>query len=368
MSFERFTDALLDDIKHQVPISRVVGDYVIWDKKKSQARKGDFWACCPFHGEKSPSFHADDRRAQYHCFGCGVTGDHFKFLTEKTGLSFPDAVARVAGLAGISLPNRERRDETEQEKADREARMRVEAEDSARRRAAAQVETEKDKQRRAETAAGIWAETKPLAGTHAEAYLVARGIPPVVEWPWDPKDTLRFHPALRYPDAGKFPALVCRVQDAWGETVGVWRIFLSVTSPEKADVPDAKLGLGPVAGGAIRIGGDAPDIGAAEGAESALGAYALEDFRRPVWALMSTSGMRGFEPPMFIVKLRVWQDSDFGKFDKTGVLHEPPGITAARDLRARLIPTGIKCIIQNGQVHGDALDLLLARKQHEKSA
>ena len=58
------------------------------------------WACCPFHGEKTPSFHADDRKGIYHCFGCGVTGDHFRFLTEKAGMSFPEAVEKLAGHGG----------------------------------------------------------------------------------------------------------------------------------------------------------------------------------------------------------------------------------------------------------------------------
>src|SRR5690606_18178395 len=64
-------------------------------------------ACCPFHGEKSPSFHCEDRKGRYHCFGCGVSGDHFRFLTELEGLSFPEAVERIADLAGVRMPTRD---------------------------------------------------------------------------------------------------------------------------------------------------------------------------------------------------------------------------------------------------------------------
>ncbi|MGJ8529032.1 DNA primase [Maritalea sp.] len=103
----RFTDQFLDDIRDRISISQVVGEQVVWDKKKSQPQKGDFWACCPFHGEKTPSFHADDRRGRYHCFGCGVSGDHFRFLVEKSGLSFPEAVEKLAGQAGIPMPARD---------------------------------------------------------------------------------------------------------------------------------------------------------------------------------------------------------------------------------------------------------------------
>lgn len=107
----RFSDQFLDEIRQRLPITQVVGEHVLWDKRKSQPGKGDMWACCPFHGEKSPSFHADDRRGIYHCFGCGVSGDHFRFLTEKAGLSFPEAVERLAGMAGVPMPARDERQE-----------------------------------------------------------------------------------------------------------------------------------------------------------------------------------------------------------------------------------------------------------------
>ncbi|MCF4099000.1 DNA primase [Maritalea mediterranea] len=112
----RFSDQFLDEIRERLNISQVVGEYVTWDKRKSQPGRGDFWACCPFHGEKTPSFHADDRKGIYHCFGCGVTGDHFRFLVEKGGLSFPEAVERLAGQAGVQLPARDPQQEARQQK------------------------------------------------------------------------------------------------------------------------------------------------------------------------------------------------------------------------------------------------------------
>ncbi|WDR05165.1 DNA primase [Devosia rhodophyticola] len=107
----RFTDQFLEEIRQRLPITQVVGEHVLWDKRKSQPGRGDMWACCPFHGEKSPSFHADDNRGIYHCFGCGVTGDHFRFLTEKVGMSFPEAVERLAEMAGVPMPARDERQE-----------------------------------------------------------------------------------------------------------------------------------------------------------------------------------------------------------------------------------------------------------------
>jgi DNA primase len=100
----RFSNAFLDEIRDRVPISDVIGRRVTWDRRKTNTSRGDFWACCPFHGEKSPSFHCEDRKGRYHCFGCGVSGDHFRFLTELEGLNFPEAVQQIADMAGIALP------------------------------------------------------------------------------------------------------------------------------------------------------------------------------------------------------------------------------------------------------------------------
>lgn len=107
----RFSDTFLEEIRQRLPITQVVGEHVLWDKRKSQPGKGDMWACCPFHAEKSPSFHADDRRGIYHCFGCGASGDHFRFLTEKAGMSFPEAVEKLAVMAGVPMPVRDERTE-----------------------------------------------------------------------------------------------------------------------------------------------------------------------------------------------------------------------------------------------------------------
>ncbi len=100
----RFSPQFLDQIRARVNVSTVVGRHVSWDRRKSQPGKGDFWACCPFHSEKSPSFHADDRKGRYHCFGCKASGDVFTFLVEKSGLKFNEAVEQLAQEAGIALP------------------------------------------------------------------------------------------------------------------------------------------------------------------------------------------------------------------------------------------------------------------------
>ena len=107
----RFSPTFLDEIRDRVPISAVIGQRVSWDRRKTNAARGDYWACCPFHGEKSPSFHCEDKKGRYHCFGCGVSGDHFRFLTELDGLGFPEAVERIADMAGVPMPARDEADE-----------------------------------------------------------------------------------------------------------------------------------------------------------------------------------------------------------------------------------------------------------------
>ncbi|WP_048648051.1 DNA primase [Nitratireductor soli] len=103
----RFSTSFLDEIRDRVPISQVVGTRVTFDRRKTNASRGDYWGCCPFHGENTPSFHCEDRKGRYHCFGCGVSGDHFRFLSELDGISFPEAVERVADMAGVPMPERD---------------------------------------------------------------------------------------------------------------------------------------------------------------------------------------------------------------------------------------------------------------------
>ncbi|MEO1468252.1 MAG: DNA primase, partial [Pseudomonadota bacterium] len=103
----KFAPSFLDEIRSRLTLSDVVGRKVTWDRRKSQPAKGDHWAPCPFHQEKTASFHADDRKGFYHCFGCGVSGDVFTFVTESENLSFPEAVERLAEEAGVAMPSRE---------------------------------------------------------------------------------------------------------------------------------------------------------------------------------------------------------------------------------------------------------------------
>lgn len=99
----------LEELRNRVPISSVVGRKVTWDMRKSNQAKGDFWAPCPFHQEKSASFHVDDRKGFYYCFGCHAKGDILNFLRETENLGFMEAVEVLAREAGMTMPERDPR-------------------------------------------------------------------------------------------------------------------------------------------------------------------------------------------------------------------------------------------------------------------
>src|ERR1700733_1917725 len=106
-----------DRVKQQADIVRVVGEYVRL-KKIGQ----NFTGLCPFHAEKSPSFNVHPTKQIYHCFGCGVGGDVFKFVMEMEKCSFPESIRVVAEKCGIAVPQpRERSPEERKENQQRTA-------------------------------------------------------------------------------------------------------------------------------------------------------------------------------------------------------------------------------------------------------
>ena len=95
----RFPPSLLDEIRARLPVSHVAGRRV---KLKRQGR--EFAGLSPFKQEKTPSFTVNDQKGFYHCFASGEHGDIFTFLMKTEGLSFPEAVERLAREAGVDMP------------------------------------------------------------------------------------------------------------------------------------------------------------------------------------------------------------------------------------------------------------------------
>lgn len=89
----------LRTLKEKVNIVEVAGSYITLDK-----RGASYWACCPFHHEKTPSFAINEAGQYYHCFGCGESGDVIRFVSEMESLDFMEAVKLLADRAKIPMP------------------------------------------------------------------------------------------------------------------------------------------------------------------------------------------------------------------------------------------------------------------------
>ncbi|MGY8995561.1 MAG: DNA primase, partial [Alphaproteobacteria bacterium] len=105
-----FPPQFLDEIRTRVPLADIVGKQV-----RLQRRGREFTGLCPFHREKSPSFSVVEDKGFFHCFGCGAHGDVIGFVMRTENLAFPEAVERLAGMAGMEMP-RQTPQEREHEK------------------------------------------------------------------------------------------------------------------------------------------------------------------------------------------------------------------------------------------------------------
>ena len=98
----RFPGDFLQKVRDNTNILDVVGSYVSLKKKGKR-----YWACCPFHQEKTPSFSVSPEDGLYYCFGCHAGGDIFSFVEKMENLSFTEAVERLAEAAHLELPQAE---------------------------------------------------------------------------------------------------------------------------------------------------------------------------------------------------------------------------------------------------------------------
>ena len=144
-----FPTEFLDELRARVPLSGVIGRRV-----KLVKRGREHTGLCPFHNEKTPSFTVSEDKGFFHCFGCGAHGDVIGFVMRSEGLSFPEAVERLAGEAGLQVP----RTSPEQHAAHRRRADLIEALE----------------------AAAVWFEEslQARAGAEARAYLEGRGLTP----------------------------------------------------------------------------------------------------------------------------------------------------------------------------------------------
>jgi DNA primase len=169
----------IDELRGRTTLSAIVGRKVTWDMRKSNQARGDFWAPCPFHQEKSASFHVDDRKGFYYCFGCHAKGDAVTFLKEAENLGFMEAVEALAREAGMTMPAR---DPQAAQRADRRTQLSDVMEEAVK-----------------------WfrLQLKTTAAAEARAYLARRGLSPDAQDRWE----IGFAPDLRQ---GLFQALTAK--------------------------------------------------------------------------------------------------------------------------------------------------------------
>ncbi|MDR2770009.1 MAG: DNA primase [Rickettsiales bacterium] len=101
----------VDRLKQRVSIVEIVGRSV-----PLQPKGKNFWGCCPFHNEKTPSFSVNEELGIYKCFGCGEGGDVITFMMKKHGLQYMDALRELAAIAGMKLPELRPRDPAEEDR------------------------------------------------------------------------------------------------------------------------------------------------------------------------------------------------------------------------------------------------------------
>ena len=95
----KFSNSFTDELRQRLSLVDVISRRVPL-KKKGQ----NYWGCCPFHNEKTPSFSVNEEKGFYHCFGCGEHGDIISFTMKSENIDFKTAISELADMAGIKMP------------------------------------------------------------------------------------------------------------------------------------------------------------------------------------------------------------------------------------------------------------------------
>jgi len=248
---------------------------------KLHRASGGFLGLCPFHQERTPSFHLSTIRGTFKCFGCGAWGDVFDFVMLSRGLTFPQAVDWILG----------------------------DAQDSGWRSAAScREELADDERRRVAHAHALWLKREPIEVTVAETYLrKTRGLgavvlPPILGFVSD---------AYCSPIGSTTGALVAPLQNSAGHVTAVQQIFLNPHTHDAwfgKDGKRIKRTIGVMGDGAVRLGVPDTILGLAGSVEDALAASVL--FSLPVWAVCGEARLSRVWIPPEIERVMIFADSD----------------------------------------------------------
>jgi len=210
------------------------------------------------------------------------------------------------------------------------------------RRKIVEREPDGDVAKRSERALAIWQLSKPSPETPVAAYLASRRLR------LPESNALRFHPGLKHPSGGFWPAMVALVTNGTdGAPVAIHRTFLARDGGGKAPVDPQKMMLGPTRGGAVRLADPGKVLMVGEGIETCLAA--MQASGHPAWAALSTSGLRTLDLPTSVRDVIVLADGD------------EAGEAAARDCALRWKRQGRRVRIARPPQGMDFNDMLSGR-------
>lgn len=293
-----------DAIKRATPLPEIVGAMTKLERVGDEYR-----CCCPIHAERSPSFYIFAGGLAWYCFGCGKGGDAIKLMQE---LHHVDFRAATAMLSGGDLPT-------------------VDIEPIV---SGPSAKSEKIVEARA-----IWRSAEVVHGTLAETYLRSRGID--IRIP----ETIRFT-RLRYGRSGRLhPCLIAAIAGPDNRLSGIQRTYLSDDGTRKADVPKAKLSLGRITGGAIRLAPAASRLTVCEGLEDGL--TLQQEDGEAVWCAAGAGNMPKMHFPSLVRTVLVGGDADaagrtaadkaVGAFKDRGLIARAFFPTQGKDFNAQMM-------------------------------
>jgi len=291
---------MAERIKQETSLrAEVERDGGAWDMAKSSVSRGDWWRPCPFHGERTPSFHVVEPSGVggfFKCFGCDARGSIIDYVMLRDNLDATGAIRRLADAAGIA------RDEDPAATAARRA-----AQDQ--RRVRTQAEERAEAERRARRAKAFWRAAQPHAApvrdylaargvnVDALARLYDRGVPPSLRYA--PEHPF-YAPGQRAP-AHVGPAMLGFI--GRGAFMGVHQTWISPDGrarwPDKSKIEKKWLGMtGGLYGQPVRLSKAAPDLVVGEGIETALAMFAaLVAAGREGWAVEAALSLGALAGP-----------------------------------------------------------------------
>ncbi len=279
----RFPDGFVAEVRDRTSIVDLIGRVVAL-RRAGRQMKG----CCPFHGERNPSFYVSEDRGTFKCFGCNAQGDAFKFRMRHNRENFVTAVKELAIAAGMDVPG-----ETKRAAKPLAPVVARKIDDDAAEHEAQIVKAIKR-----------WRESGPAIGSPVEAYHRARRIGIAAP------DALRCHPALPYwytrekaetPELlGRFPAQFALIQTPDRRVIGAHQTYLQpdgaaklvLAAPDDGEILPAKKMVGRAWGGAVRLCAPAEEMAFGEGIETCLSVIeAMPGLA--VWAALSLGNIAG---------------------------------------------------------------------------